>query len=66
MNARDAILDFKKELRDFGAQQFGTDNMGTAQACLEALTVLSRVIGKIEDEALQSAEWPALRRGEGR
>lgn len=37
MNARDAILDFKKELRDFGAQQFGTDNMGTAQACLEPL-----------------------------
>jgi hypothetical protein len=61
MKARDAIQNFRKELREFGAQQFGTDNMGTVQACIEALTVLSRVIGKMEDEALQSAEWPESR-----
>lgn len=61
MRATEAIRQFQQELREFGAAQFGTDNMQTAQACIEAITVLSRVIGKINDEALQSCEWPAQR-----
>jgi CHAD domain-containing protein len=62
MKAIAAIHQFQKELRDFGAEQFGTDNMQTTQACIEAVTALSRLIGKINDEALQSAEWPSQRR----
>lgn len=61
MTAIEAIRKFQHELRDFGAEQFGTDNMQTAQAVIEAIGVLTRVIGRIQDEALQSADWPASR-----
>lgn len=61
MKAIEAIQRFQSELREFGAEQFGTDNMQTAQACIRSITVLSELRGKIQDEALQMSEWPAAR-----
>ena len=64
MKATAAIEQFRKELRDFGAEQFGTDNMRTVKACVEAAAALSCLRLEIEGEALIDAEWPAARTGE--
>lgn len=61
MRAEDAIEDFRKELRLFGAQQFGTDNMRTVQACIDASLALTRVIEEMRADALLVADWPSQR-----
>jgi hypothetical protein len=63
MKAIQAIEQFKKDLRDFGAAQFGTDNMRTTQACIEAITTLSVLQKEMQAEAVFDAEWPSVNRG---
>ena len=59
MNAIDKIREFQTGLRDLGAAQFGTDNMQTTKACIEAITALSCVVVAMQDECLFQIAWPS-------
>jgi len=59
MNAIDKIREFQMGLRELGASQFGTDNMETTKACIEAITGLSEVVTAMQDQGLFDSEWPS-------
>jgi hypothetical protein len=63
MNAIDTIREFQKGLRELGAAQFGTDNMDTTKACIQAITDLTEVVTAMQDEGLFDAEWPSQGKG---
>jgi hypothetical protein len=46
------------EVRTFGAEMLGTDNIGTCKASIEAIRALRRLNEAIADEACQDYEWP--------